>query len=70
MTPPPPMGSSHYHTDGQYNANDANQYKLCQWLWPKLLQQDLDKWAAFCNGVPIQKQSGKPGPSGVKAMSR
>lgn len=44
--------------------------ELCQWLWPRLLQQELDKWAKFRNAVPIRKQKNKPGPSGVKAMSR
>ncbi|KAJ7816284.1 hypothetical protein B0H14DRAFT_3744049 [Mycena olivaceomarginata] len=56
--------------DLKYNSDDPGHYELCQWLWPRLLQKDLDKWASFRNGVPIRKQKGKPGPSGVKAMSR
>ncbi|KAJ7920649.1 hypothetical protein B0H13DRAFT_1605235 [Mycena leptocephala] len=56
--------------DLKYDNNDPDQYELCQWLWPRLLQQELDKWAKFRNAVPIRKQKNKPGPSGVKAMSR
>ncbi|KAF7346248.1 hypothetical protein MSAN_01851900 [Mycena sanguinolenta] len=53
-----------------YNKDDPDHYELCQWLWPRLLQQELDKWASFRNGVPIRKQREKAGPSSVKAMSR
>ncbi|KAF7372669.1 hypothetical protein MVEN_00130200 [Mycena venus] len=56
--------------DLNHNSDDVDQYELCQWLWPRLLQMDLDKWASFRNGVPMRKQKGKPGPSGVKAMSQ
>ncbi|KAJ6450144.1 hypothetical protein C8R45DRAFT_1065416 [Mycena sanguinolenta] len=56
--------------DLKYDADDPDQYELCQWLWPRLLQQELDKWAGFRNGVPIRKQKEKAGPSGVKSMSR
>ncbi|KAJ6520574.1 hypothetical protein DFH09DRAFT_1505134 [Mycena vulgaris] len=56
--------------DGKYDSNDADQYELCQWLWPRLIQKELDNWARLRNGIPIRKQTGKAGPSGVKAMSR
>ncbi|KAF8164040.1 hypothetical protein K438DRAFT_1775735 [Mycena galopus ATCC 62051] len=56
--------------DGVYDSNDDDHRQLCYWLWPRVLQQDLDKWAALCNGIPIRKQAGKAGPSGIKAMSR
>ncbi|KAJ6515066.1 hypothetical protein C8R47DRAFT_1206416 [Mycena vitilis] len=56
--------------DGKYDCDDPDQYELCQWLWPRLLQQELDKWASFRNSVDIRKQKEKAGPSGVKAMSR
>ncbi|KAF8182784.1 hypothetical protein K438DRAFT_1600522, partial [Mycena galopus ATCC 62051] len=56
--------------DGMYDSNDDDHRQLCYWLWPRILQQDLDKWAALRNGIPIRKQAGKAGPSGIKAMSR
>ncbi|KAJ7149435.1 hypothetical protein C8R43DRAFT_1088198 [Mycena crocata] len=56
--------------DGKYDSDDLQQYELCQWLWPRLLQKDLDNWARLRNGIPIRKQAGKAGPSGVRAMSR
>ncbi|KAJ6632401.1 hypothetical protein B0H10DRAFT_2159630 [Mycena sp. CBHHK59/15] len=49
--------------DGKYRSSDANQYELCQWLWPRVLQADLDTYADFRNGVKMRKQSNKPGPS-------
>ncbi|KAJ7208423.1 hypothetical protein B0H12DRAFT_1205974 [Mycena haematopus] len=45
--------------EGKYNQDDPDHYELY-----------LDKWAKFRNGVPIRKQKNKPGPSGIKAMSR
>ncbi|KAJ7084796.1 hypothetical protein B0H15DRAFT_381633 [Mycena belliarum] len=56
--------------DGKYDSGDPEQKQLCNWLWPKLIQQDLDKWTALRNGIPIRKQKDKAGPSGVRAMSR
>ncbi|KAF7362207.1 hypothetical protein MVEN_00566900 [Mycena venus] len=56
--------------DLKYDNADPDHYELCQWLWPRLLQKELDKWASFRNGVPIRKQKDKAGPSGVRAMSR
>ena len=38
--------------------------QLLQWLWPKLLQQDLDQFMEFWNGVRMQKDKNKAGPSG------
>ncbi|KAJ6505041.1 hypothetical protein C8R45DRAFT_1051009 [Mycena sanguinolenta] len=56
--------------DLKYDADDPDQYELYQWLWPRLHQQELDKWASFRNGVPIRKQKEKAGPLGVRSMSR
>ncbi|KAJ7779987.1 hypothetical protein B0H16DRAFT_1830576 [Mycena metata] len=51
----------------KYNSNDPDQYKLCQWLWPRFIQASLDDYAARRNIIKMRKQSDKPGPS---AMSR
>ncbi|KAJ6622518.1 hypothetical protein B0H10DRAFT_2162751 [Mycena sp. CBHHK59/15] len=53
--------------NGQYNSNDPDQYELCQWLWPRLIQDGLDKYTTLRNAIKMRKQSDKPGPS---AMSR
>ncbi|KAJ6485293.1 hypothetical protein DFH09DRAFT_1265937 [Mycena vulgaris] len=64
------LNSNQGVADGKYDSNDADQYELCQWLWPRLIQKELDNWARLRNGIPIRKQTGKAGTSGVKAMSR
>ena len=38
--------------------------ELCQWLWPKLLQRELDLFMEFRNGVRMRKDKNKAGPSG------
>ena len=38
---------------------------LVQWLWPKLLRQELNKFVEFRNGVRMRKDSQKAGPSGM-----
>src|ERR1700678_411571 len=39
--------------------------ELCQWLWPKLLQKELDTFMEFRNGCKMHKDKNKPGPSGM-----
>ncbi|KAM6501724.1 hypothetical protein JOM56_001701 [Amanita muscaria] len=51
--------------EGVYNSDDANHYQLCQWLWPRLLQKELDKFMEFRNGCMMRKDKEKPGPSGM-----
>ncbi|KAF7971586.1 hypothetical protein HWV62_20752 [Athelia sp. TMB] len=51
--------------DGIYNPNNARQYELCQWLWPKLLRTDLAEFMEFRNAAPMRKDKQKPGPSGM-----
>jgi len=51
--------------DGVYNSNDVNHYELCQWLWPRLLQKELDTFMEFRNGCMMRKDKEKPGPSGM-----
>ncbi|KAF7986909.1 hypothetical protein HWV62_12687 [Athelia sp. TMB] len=51
--------------DGLYNPNNARQYELCQWLWPKLLRTDLAEFMEFRNAAPMRKDKQKPGPSGM-----
>jgi len=38
---------------------------VCRWLWAKLMKQELQSWVSFANGVPMRKDKGKPGPSGM-----
>ncbi|KIK76851.1 hypothetical protein PAXRUDRAFT_168580, partial [Paxillus rubicundulus Ve08.2h10] len=51
--------------DGLYNPNDPQQYKLCQWIWPKLLRKDLQETMNFHNGACMRKDKDKIGPSGM-----
>lgn len=46
-------------------TNDRILSELCQWLWPKLLRQDLKKFMDFRNGVPMRKNNNKAGPSSI-----
>lgn len=39
--------------------------KLCQWLWPKLLREQLALFIEFRNGVRMRKDKNKAGPSGM-----
>ena len=39
--------------------------ELCQWLWPKLLQKELDTFMEFRNGCKMRKDKNKSGPSGM-----
>jgi hypothetical protein len=46
------------------SAYSLNCSLLCQWLWSTLLQQELDLFMEFRNGVRMRKDKNKPGPSG------
>lgn len=39
--------------------------QLCRWLWPQVLQRQLDKFMEFRNGCMMRKDKLKPGPSGM-----
>lgn len=39
--------------------------ELCQWLWPLVLQRQLDLFMEFRNGCRMRKDKQKPGPSGM-----
>jgi hypothetical protein len=39
--------------------------ELCQWLWPRVLQRQLDIFMEFRNGCRMRKDKKKPGPSGM-----
>lgn len=47
------------------NIYDLNIRELARWLWPKLLQKELDAFMDFRNGVRMRKDKKKPGPSGM-----
>uniref|UniRef100_A0A8H8CM95 Integrase core domain-containing protein n=1 Tax=Psilocybe cubensis TaxID=181762 RepID=A0A8H8CM95_PSICU len=49
---------------GLYNPDDIRQKQLCLWLWPRMLQCELDQFMEFQNGVRMRKDSKKAGPSG------
>ncbi|KIK51884.1 hypothetical protein GYMLUDRAFT_78053 [Collybiopsis luxurians FD-317 M1] len=44
---------------------EDDHYVLCQWLWPKLLRQELAEFIQFRNGVKMRKDKNKAGPSGI-----
>ncbi|KIP10695.1 hypothetical protein PHLGIDRAFT_22139 [Phlebiopsis gigantea 11061_1 CR5-6] len=52
-------------SDHGYNDQDPLQYELCQWLWSKLLRQELSRAWNARNTLPVRKQKDKPGPSGM-----
>ncbi|KAG6848069.1 hypothetical protein H0H93_003660 [Arthromyces matolae] len=48
-----------------YDSAIPQQYELVQWLWPKLLQQDLDLWRRNQNDHKGRSMRNKLLPSGV-----
>ncbi|KAG1750783.1 hypothetical protein EDB19DRAFT_1893324 [Suillus lakei] len=48
-----------------YNDMDPRQYDLVQWLWPRLIQQELDKLKHCLNTHTIRYDHDKILPSGV-----
>ncbi|KAJ7210229.1 hypothetical protein C8J57DRAFT_1454178 [Mycena rebaudengoi] len=51
--------------EGKYNSTNPDQFELCQWLWHRVLQADLDHYVATRNAMKMRLQREKPGPSGV-----
>ncbi|KIJ56268.1 hypothetical protein M422DRAFT_150289 [Sphaerobolus stellatus SS14] len=50
---------------GVYDPTDQRQYLLVQWLWPKLIQQELDALRHRFNNHPVRKDRVKYHPSGM-----
>ncbi|KAG2133446.1 hypothetical protein BD769DRAFT_1627428 [Suillus cothurnatus] len=50
---------------GIYDEMDLRQYDLVQWLWPKLIQQELNQLQEQFNNHRVRKDSSKKLPSGV-----
>ncbi|KAF8592319.1 hypothetical protein K439DRAFT_1643785 [Ramaria rubella] len=48
-----------------YNSNDNRQYDIVQWLWPKLIQHELDGLQYHFNNHYMRKDHKKKNPSGV-----
>ncbi|KAF8585605.1 hypothetical protein K439DRAFT_1646596 [Ramaria rubella] len=48
-----------------YNSNDTRQYDIMQWLWPKLIQHELDGLRYHFNNHYMRKDHKKKNPSGV-----
>lgn len=51
--------------DGVYNPNNQKHQLLVQWLWPKLIQQELDQQRARFNAHKTRYDRNKYNPSGV-----
>ncbi|KAK7690805.1 hypothetical protein QCA50_005905 [Cerrena zonata] len=50
---------------GVYDATNHHQYELVQWLWSKLIQQELDHLRSTFNDHKVRRNKEKLGPSGV-----
>ncbi|OSD05401.1 hypothetical protein PYCCODRAFT_1443303 [Trametes coccinea BRFM310] len=48
-----------------YNSADPDHRELCQWLWPKLIQQELDKLRDKLNNHKPRRDHTKLNPTGV-----
>ncbi|KAK6974879.1 hypothetical protein R3P38DRAFT_2583362 [Favolaschia claudopus] len=48
-----------------YVDKDADQYELCQFLWSRIIQAEIDKSINLRNVIKTRKQKEKPGPSGM-----
>ncbi|KAF8572883.1 hypothetical protein K439DRAFT_1377147, partial [Ramaria rubella] len=48
-----------------YNSNDLKQYELVQWLWPMIIQAELDWLHDHFNNHHVHKDCSKKNPSGV-----
>ncbi|KAF5386057.1 hypothetical protein D9615_002423 [Tricholomella constricta] len=48
-----------------YNSNIPKQYELVQWLWPKLIQQELDTFRRTMNDHTVRADKNKKLPSGI-----
>jgi hypothetical protein len=44
---------------------DLDFSELCQWLWSRVLNLQLQEFVTFRNGVRMRKDGAKPGPSGM-----
>ncbi|KAI0367996.1 hypothetical protein BV20DRAFT_949050 [Pilatotrama ljubarskyi] len=48
-----------------YDENNSDHYNLCRWLWPKLIQQELDKLRDSLNNHKPRRDKSKLNPTGV-----
>ncbi|TFK58765.1 hypothetical protein BDN72DRAFT_966259 [Pluteus cervinus] len=48
-----------------YNSGDPKQYELVQWLWPRLIQQELDTFRDHANNHTVRLDRHKALPSGT-----
>ncbi|KJA25629.1 hypothetical protein HYPSUDRAFT_85343 [Hypholoma sublateritium FD-334 SS-4] len=51
--------------EGIYNPTIPKQYELVQWLWSKLIQQELDVFVDRQNNHKVRTDNAKMNPSGV-----
>ncbi|KAH7889503.1 hypothetical protein F5I97DRAFT_1844707 [Phlebopus sp. FC_14] len=51
--------------DGIYHPNKDLHKQLFYWLWPQILQEQLDKFVEYWNNHCIRYQKDKPNPSGT-----
>lgn len=53
------------YRDGIYNPNHVTHVNLFKWLWPKILQRQLDAFVEYWNNHRIRSQPNKPNISGT-----
>ncbi|KAG6866887.1 hypothetical protein C0993_007386 [Termitomyces sp. T159_Od127] len=54
--------------DGIYNPTNPKHFELCQWLWSKLIQRELDALADITNGRYMRANKHKAGPQGMTRL--
>ncbi|KAG6884665.1 hypothetical protein C0992_005937, partial [Termitomyces sp. T32_za158] len=54
--------------DGIYNPTNPEHFELCQWLWSKLIQCELDALADITNGRYMRANKQKAGPQGMTRL--
>ncbi|KAG6836326.1 hypothetical protein H0H93_009076 [Arthromyces matolae] len=52
-------------SDGIYQINNPAHINLFKWLWPQILQRELNKFTEYWNNHRIRYQADKPNVSGV-----
>ncbi|KAF9451473.1 hypothetical protein P691DRAFT_796776 [Macrolepiota fuliginosa MF-IS2] len=57
--------NGHVENGGPYQPDNPVHYEICQWLWPKLLQQKLNDFMYERNSFRPRKVKGKSGPNGM-----
>ncbi|KAG6818827.1 hypothetical protein H0H93_001268 [Arthromyces matolae] len=59
---------NHGIENGIYLPHDEDHFELCQWLWSKLLRQELNAFMDRRNAAMMRKNKDKAGPSGMSRL--